>query len=318
MNDELDFWMDSEDEKNIEKAVDDDSDVPAAPKKEKNPKNPKISESPKKNSAFLVIGDDDESENDTGNELTRMITRSSCRGPQIPPLEKEIARASYMMRKIYTEADVPNPEIKENPETRALKESYDEVKNMIKKLEEEVNSVEVASVKYPAKSVALPDDGSDGEAEVVSDKKKVILTTQDKSIEWLLYWGKDVSFSEVLVAIPEKYRNCEISIDGIQMSPEQIPYDLVNPGDTLILFPSQEEPVSLQTKDDGEFIRLSFLLPDGTKKKLKIPLDFTWGEALEKLGVGRKLMFDGEPLNARQKVGSNDDIEDEDQIDVYV
>lgn len=144
-------------------------------------------------------------------------------------------------------------------------------------------------------------------------KKVVQIISQENGNKWIKEWDQKETFEQLLYKISSDLRNSQITFSGIEWKINEVTWDIVSNGEEIYLSQAMPDASEAQNTDER---KLSFLLPDGTKKKLKVPLNKTWGYVLKQIGTGSKLMFDGEKLNLNEKIGNNHDIEDEDQIDV--
>ena len=341
--DGIDFWMDDVDEDEIKKEI--TSDTEETTKEETKNKVDvdddviQTRSSTKQNSKKVVAIDTDSEDDDdvptkNKNSSDNDYVPNNYAEDSMANRTRSSTRIAYDLyrqnRNFQDEVSIPKPVLKTIPEsdpqsTMILQTQSDLIKQL-EDLQKDIDDDVSNSVKPKyVPSVIVGSDDDDVEVEDSDPtKKKLLFKTADDTFEWHLVWEQKDSFYKVMDKLPPKYREYDIKIDGTQWNVVDVFYDLVHNGDVLILIePSNSMGSSYgdggshsQGGGDDNMRKVSFLMPDGTKKKIKIPLDSTWREILEKLGTGKALLFDGEEIDLDEKVGDNDEIEDEDQIDV--
>jgi hypothetical protein len=142
------------------------------------------------------------------------------------------------------------------------------------------------------------------------DDRTIIFELPDGSEkETVLKAGQ--TFQELVCELPFELRNAPMFVDGVPL----VSLDVA--GELLVDY--SRVSVRKPTKGDECVLKrkLSFVFPNGERKKLKVAVETTFREVLEKLNCpAGKLVFDGDPINLLQKIKDNHDIEDGDQIDV--
>ena len=194
--------------------------------------------------------------------------------------------------------------------SQVIKYSINELKKKIENLQDSLSSEDSPRASYLNKSSSSSNSSSDDEDDVkaVQTKKKHIsIYHQPTKNTWKLIWKKDETFREVLSRIPEQFRKCQILFNGIKWRAGEVLFESVHDNDNLFL---------VDEKKQDEMIKLRIMLSEDNIKKVKVSKSNTWRYIIDKLGVGKKLFFDGNELPLDQKIGSNDEVVDEDQIDL--
>jgi hypothetical protein len=139
-----------------------------------------------------------------------------------------------------------------------------------------------------------------------NDRTIIFELPDDTEIETVLREGQ--SFAQLIEELPIEYRLSSMSVDGIPLSSLDIA------GDLMVDY--SRVTVEKRVKPDS-MKKLSFALPNGEKKKLRVDSSTTFQEVLKKLGCPQaQLSFDGYQIDVVQRIQDNHDIEDGDQIDV--
>ena len=334
-SDDLDFWMNSDNDEDVDDTT---SDIEEKPKREKENQN-SFSKKIEKTAEIIDGSEGDDSPNDFESRNKRNIRNDDDNDYEPDNDFDDFMNQNGNPRRISTrlhtnnsyyqrEVDVPIPPLKtipeKDPNSTAVLRAKNDLLKTLENLEKDIDDFDEKSTKQTIISADSSDSSSDViEQDDINDnpvKKKIILRTADDTFEWKLHWFSKDSFVTLLESIPEKFRSCNVIIDGISWTPDDMPYDMVHNGDILTLtqpIGNSQGGASSHSQGGNEQMRkITFLLPDGTRKKTKVQLEWTWGEALKKLGVGKSLIFDGEVLDLEEKIGENDEIQDEDQVDI--
>ena len=338
-DDGIGFWMGSSvDEDEINREITSDTeDNPKEKQEKEKPKNETVTRASAKQNSQSYIDLDTESDDDdvtpvgNGTSNSNVYSRNQSHEDSIASRTRGAQRIAEQLYRsnvnFQNEVDLQVPQLKvipeSDPQSAALLRTQKELMKELEDLEKDIDDV-----GKPSKQSYVPNviEGSDDEDVIVDDsdpnRKKILFKTSDDTFEWHLVWDRKSQFFEVINKLPPKYWDYDIIIDGTTWKSSDVFYDLVHNGDVLVItepkVPSTNAPGMGSHSQGGEdgMRKISFLMPDGSKKKTKVSLDSTWREALEKLGVGTSLLFDGDELDLDEKIGDNPDIEDEDQIDV--
>ncbi|EAY10358.1 hypothetical protein TVAG_109420 [Trichomonas vaginalis G3] len=317
--DEIDFWMNSDDDDVVNVSSDEDE-KPKKPaymitrnKSEPIEKSPLITDIEKSidtdpTEVDQIIELDDESSNNASDN-DYIVTRNGKKFSR----EQHASHAAVDYQ--YANNYPPKAIVEEDfvdPNKAKLNNAIDTTTQMIAHIMDLANDDEEPDT--PAVNTVSDSTSDDVVIDPADPTRKLVhISSIESGNRWKVIWDQKDTFEQILYKISPELRNSIVTFSGIQWKINEVTFDIVSNGEEITLSepaPEQHEP---QNSNDR---KLSFLLPDGTKKKLKVPLDKTWGYVLKSIGTGTKLLFDGEELNLRQKISSNQDIEDEDQIDV--
>ena len=139
----------------------------------------------------------------------------------------------------------------------------------------------------------------------------VFLVDQDDHKEWKMTLKENESVADILEKLPEDYRKRQIIYNDRTWPPNALIPEVLEPM-SVIYFESQGNK-----DDDSNTIKLTFMLPNGEKKKLKLNLDMTFMDVLKNLEFPKaKLYFDGDEVQLNKRIADNKDIQDCDQLDV--
>jgi hypothetical protein len=152
----------------------------------------------------------------------------------------------------------------------------------------------------PIIAITAPEPKADGDLTVIFE------LPDGTEIERVLHDGQP--FADLLANLPQEWRTGVMTIDGVLLTAAELANDLIVDYSRVKIQPGRSLKGTM---------KLSFALPGGEKRKLRVDKDSTFGEVLIKLELPTaKLSFDGYALNPRQRIMDNTDIEDGDQIDV--
>jgi hypothetical protein len=172
------------------------------------------------------------------------------------------------------------------------------------KLEREIAAIGHDDVESddagPIITITAPEPKADGDLTVIFE------LPDGTETERVLRDGQP--FGELLADLPKEWRTGVMTVDGVLLTSVGLANDLIADYSRVKIEPG---PSQKGTR------KLSFAMPGGEKRKLRVEEDSTFGDVLLKLELpDARLFFDGYALNPRQTIRDNDDIEDGDQIDV--
>ena len=284
-DDDLNFWMDSNSNVN-ESDVSSDSDIPLP----KPPPSP--SSIPQKSRQIRSKKSVSDEYSDDIIEIEKSAGFEQNGNRFLPPeLTSEIT---------YEDDDYKSSIKDPSLYAKKLDLEFQNLKNALNELKKEDN------------------DDDDDDADIIStiqpknegDLTLFIIYDEDHfHTEVILRKGEP--FNQLFDELPEKYRNFNVKINGLLYTNNDIDAIILDDYDRIELVKPEN------TNDLDGLKKLSFVLPNGDKKKLALDPNETFRQVLTKLNIlSGKLLFDGDTLDLNQKIMDNDEIEDGDQIDI--